>query len=392
MLEKQTRQSSDLASTSRLLTAIVTIAKDSGDWSMLNEQVLLLSKKHGQLRQAITKMVQVVMGFLDETPSLDMKLSVIETLRTVTEGKVSVCLIVESSMLIYGQIFVEVERARATRILSDIKKQQGDINAAADILCELQVETFGSMSRREKTEFILEQVALCIEKGDWTQAGILSRKISTRYFSRRPPKTKEQLEKEKEEKDKQEKEKKRLEDLAGADTDTRLEDAPAGGDDDVTDLKLRYYEQQILLAKHDGKYLDACRHWRQVLDTEAIENNPEQLQTVSSLYYWVNSRMLTLYRPSSVSFTSSSFHPTTTSNPTYYNVSTVIHVILKYPPTPLSSSSSLFQNSCVGRWLRNNSALTSAVATYSPQRCPRHSRPEAMRRKHTRDGRICASA
>ena len=50
--------------------------------------MLLLSKKHGQLKQAITKMVQVVMGFLDEAPSLEAKLSVIETLRTVTEGKV----------------------------------------------------------------------------------------------------------------------------------------------------------------------------------------------------------------------------------------------------------------------------------------------------------------
>jgi hypothetical protein len=87
-LEKQTRQSSDLASTSRVIVAIVTICKDSGDWSLLNEQVQVLSKKHGQLKQAITKMVQVVMGFLDDAPSLDVKLSVIETLRTVTEGKV----------------------------------------------------------------------------------------------------------------------------------------------------------------------------------------------------------------------------------------------------------------------------------------------------------------
>ena len=54
----------------------------------MNEQVLLLSKKHGQLKQATTKMVQTVMGFLDETPNLETKLSVIETLRTVTEGKV----------------------------------------------------------------------------------------------------------------------------------------------------------------------------------------------------------------------------------------------------------------------------------------------------------------
>lgn len=175
---------------------------------------------------------------------------------------------------------MEVERARVTRILSDIKKEQGDLTAAASILCELQVETFGSMSRREKTEFILEQVGLCIEKGDWTQAGILARKISTRYFSRRPPKPKEQLEKEK--KEREEKEKKRLDDLsaAGDDTSNRLDEPPAEGEDDVTDLKLRFYEQQILLAKHEDKYLDACKNWRQVLDTEAVENNPEQLQTV----------------------------------------------------------------------------------------------------------------
>ncbi len=55
---------------------------------MLNEQILILSKKHGQLKQAVTKMVQVVMGFLDQVSNIDTKLSVIETLRTVTEGKV----------------------------------------------------------------------------------------------------------------------------------------------------------------------------------------------------------------------------------------------------------------------------------------------------------------
>jgi hypothetical protein len=64
------------------------ICKDANDWNLLNEQVLQLSKKHGQLKQAITKMVQVVMGFLDEIQDPKTKMSVIETLRTVTEGKV----------------------------------------------------------------------------------------------------------------------------------------------------------------------------------------------------------------------------------------------------------------------------------------------------------------
>ncbi len=190
------------------------------------------------------------------------------------------------------QIFVEVERARVTRILSNIKKEQGDIAAATDILCELQVETFGSMSRREKTEFILEQVALSIEKGDWTQAGILSRKISTRYFARKVPKSNDQLDKEKNErlekykkdtKEREEMEKKRKNDIGtiGAEMDIPIDEAQAEGEDDVTDLKLRYYEQQITLAKHEDKYLEVCKHYRQVLDTIAVENNPEQLRAVS---------------------------------------------------------------------------------------------------------------
>lgn len=154
-----------------------------------------------------------------------------------------------------------------TRILSDMKKSQGDLNAAAEILCELQVETFGSMERREKTEFILEQVALCIEKGDWTQAGILSRKISTKYFTRKPKRTPE--EKEKERKEREAKGKRR-----------DADESPVEKEDDVTDLKLRYYEQQITLAKQDDKYLDACKHYRQVLDTESVEENPEQLRAV----------------------------------------------------------------------------------------------------------------
>lgn len=134
------------------------------------------------------------------------------------------------------------------------------------------------MSRREKTEFILEQVALCIEKGDWMQAGILSRKVSTRYFARKPKKSAEQLEKEK--KEKEEKERMRADGAVG--------EAEDPIDDDVTDLKLRYYEQQITLAKHDDKYLEACKHYRQVLDTEAVEDDPDLLRaTLQRVVYFI---------------------------------------------------------------------------------------------------------
>lgn len=153
-------------------------------------------------------------------------------------------------------------------MLSDIKKSQGDLASAVDILCELQVETFGSMTRREKTEFILEQVALCIAKGDWMQAGVLSRKIGTKYFTRKPKKTPEQIEREQKE-------------LEERERNRKPEDPPIEKEEDVTDLKLKYYEQQIMLANNEDKYLDVCKHYRQVLDTESVEENPEQLRAVS---------------------------------------------------------------------------------------------------------------
>lgn len=230
-----------------------------------------------------------------------------------------------------SQIFVEVERARITRILSNIKKQQGDVKSACDILCELQVETFGSMTRREKTEFILEQVALCIEKGDWTSAGILSRKISTRYFARKPKKTPEQLEKERKEREEAEK-------------NRSVDDPPIEPEDDVTDLKLRYYEQQILLAKHDDKYLDVCKHYRQVLDTEAVEEDSTKLKAVCQHHCLVTTCTNSISRFFNASSTSSSSHPTIMSSPTSSTAFTATPAMHKYPLKPSCLSSSPFRS------------------------------------------------
>ena len=47
---------------------------------------------------------------------------------------------------------------------------------------ELQVETYGGMERQEKTEFILEQMRLCLLNKDYIRVQIISKKISARYF------------------------------------------------------------------------------------------------------------------------------------------------------------------------------------------------------------------
>ena len=128
------------------------------------------------------------------------------------------------------QIFVELQRARVTRVLADIKEKEGKLAEAADILQELQVETFGSMEKREKTDFFLEQMRLCLQKEDLVRALIISRKIGTKFFK----------------------------------------------EEENTDLKLRYYELMIKLGSRENRYLDVCKYYRHVYDTKQIKEADAQ--------------------------------------------------------------------------------------------------------------------
>lgn len=81
-------QAADLASTSRVLVAAVSILHKHKDWPLLNTYISLLSKKHGQMRQAVQKMVDEVMTYFVGLEEGAVKLALIETLREVTDGKV----------------------------------------------------------------------------------------------------------------------------------------------------------------------------------------------------------------------------------------------------------------------------------------------------------------
>jgi len=214
VLEKQTRNAADLASNTRVLIHIIRLCYECKNFKALNENIIILSKKHGALKQALTKMVQEAVTYVEKFTDKGQRSELIETLRTVTEGK----------------IYVEVERARLTRILSRMREVEGKINEACDILQELQVETFGSMEKREKTDFILEQMRLCLAKKDYTKCQIISKKINTKYFSSK----------------------------------------------EVDDLKLRYYDLMIEYALHSDQYFNACKYCREIFETKSVqEGNPK---------------------------------------------------------------------------------------------------------------------
>ena len=126
-----------------------------------------------------------------------------------------------------SKIYVEVERARLTLKLALMKEKDGQIEEAANILQELQVETFGSMDKREKVELILEQMRFCLAIKDHVRTQIISKKIQTKYFE----------------------------------------------DESVQDLKFKYYKLMIELDQHESSYLAICRHYLAIFKSPSIQSD-----------------------------------------------------------------------------------------------------------------------
>ncbi len=87
-----------MSSTSTLLVLLVHLLWQQRDLDLLNSQLTLMSKKHGQLKEAVVRMVDEAMTFLPELKKQkdagefgggkDRWLELVQTLRDITEGKV----------------------------------------------------------------------------------------------------------------------------------------------------------------------------------------------------------------------------------------------------------------------------------------------------------------
>uniref|UniRef100_A0A1I8HNN5 PCI domain-containing protein n=1 Tax=Macrostomum lignano TaxID=282301 RepID=A0A1I8HNN5_9PLAT len=83
------------------------------------------------------------------------------------------------------------------------------------------VETFGSMEKREKVEFILEQMRLCLAKRDYIRTQIISKKVNPKFFQTEPD----------------------------------------------SELKEKYYTLMIELHSHDKSYLSISKHHAAILQS-----------------------------------------------------------------------------------------------------------------------------
>lgn len=88
-----------MSSTSTLLVLLARLLWEAKSFEELNNQLTLMSKKHGQLKEAVVRMVDEAMTWLPELKQRkdageykggkDRWLELVNTLRDITEGKVS---------------------------------------------------------------------------------------------------------------------------------------------------------------------------------------------------------------------------------------------------------------------------------------------------------------
>lgn len=175
-LEKRCRVGNDADSLVKVCEASLQYCRDASDEEALLSTLQTLATRRSQKTKAVKALVSKCIPwclsgqYTPMEPSGDAEKEfrdkLVVALRDITDGK----------------IFLETERARLTRALATIKEQDGDVSSAAEVLQEVHVETYGSLSKRDKVEFILEQMRLTLAKKDFVRATIVAGKISRKHL------------------------------------------------------------------------------------------------------------------------------------------------------------------------------------------------------------------
>lgn len=131
--EKNCRTINDHVNSAHVLKEIITLYYKAGELTKMCDMIKSLMGKRGQAKKAQIELVQLVMSWLPSIKDDTERMKIVETVREVADKK----------------IFLEVEYARAVLMIVQ-NKEDANIGEAAKILQEVQVETYGSMSRREK--------------------------------------------------------------------------------------------------------------------------------------------------------------------------------------------------------------------------------------------------
>ncbi|KAL4441961.1 hypothetical protein ABPG74_003712 [Tetrahymena malaccensis] len=217
--EREARLNNKSEELVNIVKQIVKLAWEVKNYDKLFELMTTLSQRRGQSKKAQTDMVQIAMGYIDQVQDVPTRIRLIETIKNICDKK----------------IYLEVEYARCCLKLVKYKESDNEINEAAKILQEVQVETYGSMDKREKIEFILYQMKIMLKKKDYIRLMIISKKLTPQALN----------------------------------------------DKTIVDLKIQYYAYLVEYYYHESIYLQVSNCFQQIFDAVNEKINKDiELPTV----------------------------------------------------------------------------------------------------------------
>ena len=165
--EKVTRLENEYEKNRNICKQILSIISKRNDFPNFLRLFEYLTQRRNQSRESIISMVKntlndVLPHLKDNKDSSDL----LKTIIKVTEGK----------------IFVEYEYSQAIRRMTEIHLMNNQIDEAAKLIQDVQIEAFGSLENKYKVDYILFQMQVLLEKGDYIRSLMISNKIKRNHL------------------------------------------------------------------------------------------------------------------------------------------------------------------------------------------------------------------
>lgn len=164
--ERTARLDDDFVKSNQLCQTIVKTLYNRGDFPNFLKLLEYLAQRKNQSREAIISIVKYALNEILPLQPKDKQVELLTTIISITEGK----------------IFVETEFSQAVKLMANIHIQDNEIAKAAKLIQDVQIEAFGSLDRKYKTEYILYQMQILIQNNDFIRTLIVSNKINRKHL------------------------------------------------------------------------------------------------------------------------------------------------------------------------------------------------------------------